>query len=350
MGCTDLPSSEDIYSDMVWEICRHCGNIQLKYLVPLEILYSTNHNDAVGNTWAKHNEAFACFIQKFAPTNVIEIGGASGKIAKFVLDGDARLNSWTLLEPNPIVAYTHPKLKVVKSWIENLDAELCANKDIVVHSHVMEHFYFPDLEIQRIARQFPDSHKVVLSVPNLRAWLEAKFSNALMFEHSYFLDESAVTFLMNKNGYNLAASEKFGEHSLFYCFEKSSDDLKPSPPRDYLRNKELFAAYIAYCKREGESIAEKITNLPSGTPVFLFGAHIFSQILIHFGVPQNSISAILDNSDAKKGRRLYGLSLMVDGPEVISNLDRPAVVLRAGAYTEEIAKQLRAFNPHVRIL
>ena len=70
--------------------------------------------------------------------------------------------------------------------------------------------------------------------------------------------------------------------------------------------------------------------------IYLFGAHIFSQMLIHFGLRIDKVRCILDNDPLKQGKRLYGTSFRVKSPEVLRNEDKPIVVLNAGAYSGEI--------------
>ena len=72
----------------------------------------------------------------------------------------------------------------------------------------------------------------------------------------------------------------------------------------------------------------------------MFGAHIFSQFLINFGLDTNKIICLLDNDISKQDRRLYGTDLYVRSPESISSDINPVVVLKAGAYNDEIRDQI----------
>ena len=351
MSCTTQGRNLDCVLDMTWVICRACGTIQLEKLVPLAQLYDENHNDAVGKTWQDHNESFCKFIGRYHPVNVLEIGGGSGKIARAFLSQDgAALSSWTLLEPNPILNFTDGKLSLIKAWLSELSAGDCHNTDTVVHSHVLEHFYSPESEIARIASLFPRGHQMIFSVPDLKSWLKAKFFNALMFEHSYLLDESVLFYLMAKHGYEAKGSERFRDHSIFYCFQKVSERQTAVLPVQAAPNAELFKAYIDYCKSETQAIAAQIAKLPADSAVYLFGAHIFSQILLHFGLAENSLKGVLDNSNGKKGKRLYGHGLQVYDPAIIRDDAKPVVVLRAGTYNAEISKQLLSLNPRTTIV
>ncbi|PJA01529.1 hypothetical protein COX74_02280 [bacterium (Candidatus Gribaldobacteria) CG_4_10_14_0_2_um_filter_41_16] len=84
--------------------------------------------------------------------------------------------------------------------------------------------------------------------------------------------------------------------------------------------------------------------------IYLFGAHIFSQYLLYFGLNEKKIIKILDNSKIKRGKRLYGSSLFVENPKYIKSKPNVAVILRAGAYTDEITAQLLSINKKVYII
>ena len=43
MGCVNGVESEDLKADMSWWISRNSGLIQLKNLIPLEVLYPESH-------------------------------------------------------------------------------------------------------------------------------------------------------------------------------------------------------------------------------------------------------------------------------------------------------------------
>jgi len=58
----------------------------------------------------------------------------------------------------------------------------------------------------------------------------------------------------------------------------------------------------------------------------------------------------LDNDPKKKNRRLYRTNLKIESPEVLSGIDNPIVILRAGVYTEEISAQILKINPSTKFV
>ena len=118
MGCTNDDKSTDLLSDMSWKISQKSGMIQLNPLLPLEVVYSTNHGSGTtGKVWDEHHEAFAQFVNKYDIKNVLEIGGLHGILAQkyFNIDGKAK---WTIIEPNPIIPESVP-VKVITGFFGN---------------------------------------------------------------------------------------------------------------------------------------------------------------------------------------------------------------------------------------
>lgn len=74
--------------------------------------------------------------------------------------------------------------------------------------------------------------------------------------------------------------------------------------------------------------------------LYLFGAHIFSQYLISFGLNVNRLECIIDNDFNKQGKRLYGTDLKVFSPKILSKDNDPVVILKAGVYNQEIKKDI----------
>ena len=84
--------------------------------------------------------------------------------------------------------------------------------------------------------------------------------------------------------------------------------------------------------------------------VYLFGAHVFSQYLLHSALVDFPIVSILDNDPEKQGKRLYGTNIKVESPLSLSKIDAPVVILRAGVYNKEISCQLQKINSSIVII
>jgi 2-polyprenyl-3-methyl-5-hydroxy-6-metoxy-1,4-benzoquinol methylase len=337
MGCVDEAQSEDLVADMAWDICKDTGVIQLGKLVPLETLYLNQHNDGVGRVWQEHYAAFAKFLSKFEPKRVLEIGGAHDFIANNLWQITQDVD-WTIIEPNPQNILSS-KVKVIKGWFDN-EFTLDTSIDTIVHSHVLEHVYHPLEFLRNIGGFLKKGERHIFTFPNMLPMLERKFTNCLNFEHTVFLTEEIVDHLLKTSGFNIIAKEYYGNpHSIFYATEKVDTPIQSLPIIcRYDAHKKVFLEYINYHIEMVRNLNEVLDK--SENSVYLFGAHVFSQTLIQFGLRTNKIVSVLDNSAIKIGKRLYGTSLFVESPKILKDKGKVNVILKAGIYNDEIRKDI----------
>ena len=156
---------------------------------------------------------------------------------------------------------------------------------------------------------------------------------------------------MESNGFSLITREKFmDDHSMFYHFKKTTKnkvDIKNFENK-YDYNKKLFTEWFDHHKNEAENLLQQIQK--TNSPVFLFGAHIFSQTLLNFGLDEKHIGCILENDDKKHNKRLYGTNLIVKSPDILKDQHEPMIILRAGVYNNEIKEQILKINPSAIII
>jgi hypothetical protein len=337
MGCLSQPENMDLKQDMSWWISRGSGLIQLKKLLPLDILYPESHGaGAVGALWERHHRAFASFVNRVDPSAILEIGGAHGILQKeYHQLGEI---PWTILEPNPSPV-EGCNARFIKGFFDET-FKYSDSFDTVVHSHVFEHIYKPDEFMQLLSGFMKTGQKLVFSLPNMQVMLERKYTNCINFEHTVFLTEPYVEYLMAKHGFKLAAKEYFmDDHSIFYSAVRDAE-VKPVPlPQDlYEKNKKLCMDYVSYHKTLIADLNKKMSQTKN--PVYLFGAHVFAQFLLEMGLNTAKIVSLLDNDPKKQGRRLYGTKLTVSSPKVLADVENPIVILKAGGYNGEIKKDI----------
>ncbi|MCK4386469.1 MAG: class I SAM-dependent methyltransferase [Candidatus Pacebacteria bacterium] len=342
-GCVNNPQEQDLLADMEWAIDSETGVIQLTKLIPLEILYREQHVDAFGKIWEQYYNDFAKYIISRKQPKILEIGGGNGKLALTVTK-TAPSVFWTIVEPNPLFQGNN-RIKVINNFFDkNFKSD--NNFDAVIFSQVMEHAYDPREFLENISGFLKPEGHLIFAYPNLKLWLKNKFTNALNFEHTMFLTDYFVDYLLAKNGFVILNKTTYKDHSFFYDVKFIGEKQPFTLENKYSEYKKLFMNFISYHKNMVEKINKKINE--SDAPIYLFGAHIFSTFLIVFGLQSAEISAILDNSKLKQGRRLYGTSFIVDSPEILRGKGAVNVILKAGIYDGEIKKDiLENINPDV---
>lgn len=337
MGCVEHPVEEDLYADMVWKISEKTGTIQLSKLIPLDVLYQQEHSSGViGRIWHDHHQAFANFVNEFSPDSIFEIGGLHGILAEKYHNSFDNI-PWNILEPNPIPT-ENSKAKFEKGFFSS-SYKPKFNFDTVIHSHVWEHIYEPLEFLKNISNIMLHNEKLIFSVPNMKEMLRRNYTNCLNFEHTIFLTEELIEFMLSNHGFEVLKKDYFlHDHSIFYSTKKS--DVKKTLLFDnhFSENKNLFNDFLNYHINLIRDLNNKIKNTSS--PVYLFGAHVFSQYLIQEGLNTRKIKYILDNDNNKHYKRLYGSSLEVRPPKVLLNDEKPLIILKAGVYNDEIRSDI----------
>lgn len=190
--------------------------------------------------------------------------------------------------------------------------------------------------MRHLASYMGSGKHLAFSLPNMQVMLERKYTNCINFEHTIFLTEPYVEFLLAKHGFQLLAKEYFlDDHSIFYGAVRDSSVTPISLPHGlYERNKRLYMDYVGYHEELINDLNRKMRD--TAQPIYLFGAHVFGQYLIECGLDTGRIVSLLDNDHKKQGKRLYGTSLMVQSPKVLRDVEEPVVILKAGVYNQEI--------------
>jgi len=340
MGCTNQEKKLDLLADMKWSISKESGAIQLNPLIPLEVIYKEQHGSGcVGDLWSQHHLAFAKFVHFFNFKTVLEIGGLHGILSKLYKDLDETID-WTIIEPNPIPV-NGVTAHFIKGYFDD-QFTFAKQADAIIHSHVFEHIYDPHIFLNHISNFLSDKKYMLFSLPNLEEMLKRKYSNALNFEHTIFLTEPYIEYLLSKYHFRVIKKEYFKEdHSIFYACIRDSKVQSYDLPKDLFEyNKKIFLQYVNYHHQLIDDLNSKIRTLQKDQKLYLFGAHIFSQNLISFGLNVNHLDCIIDNDINKQGKRLYGTNLKVFSPKILSNDSDPVVILKAGVYNQEVKKDI----------
>lgn len=344
-GTTKDSPKNDVLMDMKWGISKGSGMIQLMQLVPLDKLYSVSHNGSIGIVWREHHLAFAKFIYENANVDlgILEIGGGNG-ILNSLYNSKYRKCRWTIVEPSEVNIVENVSAEYIKCFWENTPKVRRQINDIhfgtIVHSHLMEHQYDVRAFMDMNSEVLEVGERMIFSIPHLEEYLRRGYMNALNFEHTYFIIEDYLNILFDMYGFKLIKKVYFREeHSIFYAVEKCQRkkiEYKDIWNKLYKKNLVIFEKYITGNINLVNSLNKKIDAYEDGK-VFLFGAHIFAQYLLAYGLHTDKVECILDNDIHKQGERLYGTNYITYSPDILKKEKKPAVIVIMGAYTDEIS-------------
>lgn len=340
MSCVETAVSDDKFADMEWGVSS-AGTIQLINLLDPTLIYTNYHSPGtVGKIWRDHHHSLYQFISQDRYNKVLEIGGASGLLAENFCAGNTDFD-WTIVEPSKHRSLGDDRVQFVEDFFESWNTE--QKFDTLVHSHVFEHTYDPIKFLEKASSVLEPGGIQYISIPNMRYWLANGFTNTLSFEHTFYVDEIVLNYLLNKTGFKVV-DQQINEHSIFIKAVKTQEVAAAETSFDYIRI--LFENYVAQQKKD---VADILAQL-NGRKFYLFGAHIFAQSLFNFGLNQQHVINLLDNDPNKQDKRLYGTTCWVKSPKVLEGLDNPIVVLRGGSYSQEIKESILKINPTTEFL
>ena len=176
-------------------------------------------------------------------------------------------------------------------------------------------------------------------MPNMRPMIKKGYANAMNFEHPFYYDEKLVDCLLHKNNFKIIKKVFFKEdHSIMYVtkIDKTltiNSNIKVDKYSEYKKNLKLFQGMFSLWKKDITKI-NKLTK--KNKNVFIFGAHIFSQMMIFNGLNSKNLNCVLDNDKQKANKFLYGKNFKINNPSILQKISNPCVILRAGSYTKEI--------------
>jgi len=215
---------------------------------------------------------------------------------------------------------------------------------------VLEHIFYPKKFMLDVSKSLKLGQIMFFSVPNLREMVNRKYTNALNFEHTYYITEPVIEYLLAAAGYSILEKKYYDNHSIFYAAERAefSKETPKLYENLYNKNKTDYLSLVNYYRSEVDSYNKLISNHDGD--VFLFGAHIFSQFLLYMGLDSSRIISILDNSPQKIDKRLYGSTLKISSPNLLESANNPMVILKVGQYFNEIKDQIIFINKNVIIV
>lgn len=323
------------FGDLNFKINKVSGSVQIHPKVPLRKLYFKPHGSGtIGKTWKNHHSYFFKFLQRDLKNIVVEIGGGHNSVSESFnhIKSDKKFNLLSF-DPNG-KKNKKPGNKTIREFFSKKHVKKIKNQaSLVIHSHLFEHIYDPNAFLKNIFDSLRQNGTHIFSVPNLKSMVKMGYTNALNFEHPYFLEENMIDYLLKKNGFKILKKKKYYKHSIFYKTIKQKIQNKELRYNKFKTNKKLFENFYKKTTLDVKKINSKIKKL---SKVYLFGAHIFSQMLIFNNLNLNPIKGILDNDKKKFNKYLYGTNLKVLNPKILKRIRNPVVILRAAQYNKEI--------------
>ena len=335
---SDIPLCDT--SILSFSQCSTCNTIQLDKLIPLNILYSDNHNYiSVGKTWTEYFNTICNKLHPIVDGKIIlEIGDPSGKIANKL----SNYSKWYILEPNKNKNVVfNENIEFIEDFFGESSYELMKDKsiDVIVHSHLFEHIYQPIEFLKNCRRILNDDGVMCFGIPNMEHIAEKNICPfiGLGFEHTIFLNEDNVKYMLEITGFTIIDIVYYEKHSVIYHCIKSNAQPNICKICDYKQNFvdtiEKYKEFTSYCNSIIDENPDK--------RVYVFGASYYTQALFYLGLNNKNVHGILDNCLEKQGKYFYGFNIKIYDPSIIKT-ESCIIILKNGYYTNEIILQLES--------
>jgi len=327
---TTANSSFDVFNDLVFNVCGDCRCVQLITLVDPIILYAHDNKAALTPTWVRHHTAFAEFVST-DPTidGICEVGGGSNPLVSFF----PRALKYSVLD----IYETQHKVGAVSYTVGNCETYVNYDEDTVLLSHTFEHLYDPHafLESVRASRV----KNVFVSVPNFTKWLSDSLTVSILNnEHTFYFEQADIEALLSQYGFATKRSAQFGDHSLFFHFQRGTTSFLPIQPS----NAEEAIFYHFHNK------SSRIVAFSMDKPFYIMPSFYAGQVIYHY-IKKDLVLGFLDNDRAKIGKRLYGTNLLTYSPLHLVTSEHKDVLLIRTPYFEEMKEQLTAIHPSISV-
>jgi len=344
IGATKKPFKTDTFSDLTFDICKETGIIQLRNLIDPNIVYSEFHSESLGKIWEDHHNLLAKLISKYSDNKaILEIGGSDSRLALKTLNINKKINKWDIIEPNIKNRINHKKISYIEDFFDV--KKIKSTYNLIIHSHVLEHAYDPHIFLDNIKSCIEDGDYHIFSVPNLYESLKNKYVNTLNFEHTLFLTEEIIDYLLSCKNFEIVEKEYYKNQSIFYVTKKNKLIKPIKLKNNYKKYKKLYLKFLNYYLNFVKRANKKIEKHKGD--IYLFGGHVFSQYLITLGLNYSKIKYVLDNSKLKNGKRLYGSKLIIKYPQEVKLDENSLIILKVGQYRDEIKTKLININKNI---
>ncbi|HOS69974.1 MAG TPA: methyltransferase domain-containing protein [Bacillota bacterium] len=274
--------------------------------------------------------------------SLLEIGCSSGGILSVF-----KSNGWDITGIDLDSDYTdygiRKGLNLKNCHSEDLLEEYSGRFDVIILSHVLEHFLDIKKELGIVYRLLKPQGYLYIEVPgiehilNEEGWIQNDFLKILQIQHTYYFNLNTLCQVVESNGFNMIA----GNEVINALFKKSSQAQSHTfrncyrSNKDFLINQEINLQL--HSKKTIDADNPGSEEKPAKQKAVLFGASKLGEIAVMALENQYEIACIFDNDRNKWGKELRNVKILP--PYEIVNYKDIKIIITS-SYREEISAQL----------
>lgn len=319
--------------------CNECFAYQTLYLGDLHEIYKINHADGYGSIRNNMNKDFSILIKDSISdiNGIVEIGAGGGALSDNILS--IIKSKYTIIDPFYFGSCNNKE--VINNFIEDVDL-INIQANTVIMSHVFEHFYEPCEIINKIS-QSSNIKYISLNFPDLETYVQKGTFHVLNPEHTFYVNNDFIVTLFNNYNFELIKRISYKEHSVFFIFERK--DINKQLKLINLDSHKLITNYYNMI----HILINKIHNIISidkNKDNYIWPCSMHTIYLFTLGLNKSIFKNILDNSESKINKYLYGYNIKcISFNELIKNNDKPInIFINGGCFNKELSNNS---NPNI---
>lgn len=254
--------------------------------------------------------------------SVLEIGCGAGGILKAFAELNYRVKGIDL--GSEYIGYGQQQGLDLEKMSSAKLVETGKKYDVVILSHVMEHFLDIRQELDIIDKLLLETGMLYIEVPgllNLHHTYEADFLLYLQNAHNYHFTLVTLTKVLNESGFRLVSGDEF-IRSLFVkdqavTVNSESNQSVSQSIIEYLTDLEINREHyrqqlalqkVAQRKFLFEQVGMQLNDYPDNS-IYVYGTGQHTKILLEVIGPSKAIAGLLDADHTKTGANFFGLTV-----------------------------------------
>lgn len=312
------------------QICNDCRCIQNKYLTNIDNLYKNSHINPYGSTRKIMTEMFSNLILSNDNIKyIIEIGGGQGELSDILIK--KYKNKYSIIDPSYIGPIENRI--IIKEYVENINFNNIEG-DTLIMSHVFEHFYDP-LTIIKMIHNNKNINNVYICHPNFNKYVLEQTYNILTCEHTFYIENEFLIKLFEYYNFELLNTQTVTNYAILFEFRRNDNEqIKKIFPIN-INTEIYFNDYQNKMLKRIKYLNDIIDN--TDKIIYIWPCSVHSITLFNFGLNYKKIKALLDNSESKINKYIYGYNIIcLSYNEILHNNEDKYIILSGGCFNNEL--------------
>ena len=324
------PNDDSEKTDLFIHQCDNCGLVQLAndpVTYFKEVIRATAFSKEMG---IFRRDQFANFVERFSLNGEsgIEIGCGRGEYLKLLSERGLKMTGLEYSDRS-VAQCNAEGLRVYKGFIGDERLPLQDEKFASFYMfNYLEHLPFPIQNLRDISRLLSEDGVGLIEVPNFDMIVRERMFTEFCTDHILYFTEDTLRQMLSRSGFEVLSLDAiWGEYIL-----SATVRIRPTFPTTDFSN----------AKKSLESSLNSFITSYDPESIAIWGAGHQALAVIAACKLQGKIKYVIDSAPFKQDKLTPGSFIPVRAPSVLSQIPPSALLIMAGAYSEEIARTIKS--------